>query len=154
MSTFFCCIFRHSNCIPDLWMNFVVSLEKRKLIISSNGCLWRQAVDDRRIQAREISTPLCKTMHHYAFHSLHHAPPWTKCSPIHYAPRWTPSTTMLTMQSTLCTTMDYIHHYSPLCTQCSPIHYFPLWTPYTTMHHYTKHYAHPHQNSPQSAPIY
>ena len=134
--------FWHCICIGDLWINSVFSLEKRKLVILSNDCLWRQAADDRRIQAREISTPLCKTMHHYAFHSLHHAPPWTKCSPIHYAPRWTPSTTMLTMQSTLCTTMHFIHstmhHYGENAVQ-STIHHSGLHLPLCTNILSTKH---------------
>ena len=46
--------------------------QKRKPVIMSNGCLWRQAVVDRRMQATEMCTP-CH--HHYATMQLCTPPP-------------------------------------------------------------------------------
>ena len=117
------------------WVWFLL---KEKLIILSNGCLWRQAADDRRIQARErylLHPPLCTTMH--------------QCAPVctsmyaplcmhHYAP--------------LCTTMPTMHQYAhyalctPVCTSmhppiCTSIrHYAPVCTNMHTMY-FTRHYV-------------
>ena len=78
--------------------------QKRKPVIMSNGCLWRQAVVDRRMQATEMCTP-CH--HHYATMQLCTPPPpplvalqlCTECIALH---------TTTTMQ--LCT--PYHHHYA------------------------------------------
>ena len=105
------------------WVWFLL---KEKLIILSNGCLWRQAADDRRIQARErylLHPPLCTTMHQCAPVCMHHY----ACTTMHhYAPLCPLCTSMHTMH--------YAHRYAPVCIR----QYAPVSD---TMHQYAQHYA-------------
>ena len=100
--------------------------QKRKPVIMSNGCLWRQAVVDRRMQATEMCTP-CH--HHYATMQLCTPPPPPPLVALYnYA-----LSAMHSTQPPLC---NYTLHTTPT---------MQLWTPYH--HHYAFNMLFVHQHT-------
>ena len=109
------------------WVWFLL---KEKLIILSNGCLWRQAADDRRIQARErypLHPPLCTSMHtlhqyaHYAHHYAHQyaVHVWVTVQSTH--PQISVRRPLCT-KSALCTMQTIIIHCPPHCAVTYTMH--------------------------------